>query len=132
MNNITLNIYDYSELSKSAKSVAKDEIDSLLTDILYLHKNEIKESYNAFISAYNNGNVYSLNKDDCPLTDVCYDYDFIELLEKENIDVLKEAKELLNNLYKLEKKYLYSDESINDLCIGNDIQFLESGKVYNI
>lgn len=60
-------------------------------------------------------------KDDCPLTGVCYDINVIEGLQNNELEsvVLK----ILHN----EGEYIYSDEGLRELCEANEYEFTENG-----
>lgn len=131
MKQVILNIVSFDGLSKQAKSYAKDNLSDFLNDILYLHTQEIKASKDAYLLAYNQGKLDQLNKDDCPLTGVTYDYEFLSIDHKNCDSVKNEANKVFLSLKRLEKKDVYSDESVSDLCEGNEIFFLENGEEYS-
>tara|TARA_Y100000361_G_C10937988_1_gene227310 strand:+ start:53 stop:529 length:477 start_codon:yes stop_codon:yes gene_type:complete len=73
---------------------------------------------------YSQEDLYKLNADDCPLTGVSWDYDLIEGLKEGN------PNNVLETIHK-ETEYIYSDEGLYELCVGNDYEFNESGSIYN-
>ena len=123
---IKFNVVQFSELSNEAKKIAKNNISDFLYDILSIHIAEVEDSKKAFIIAYNNGSLKSLDKNGCSLTGVCYDYDFMQI-DLNNDSVLNEVNKVFMALKKSEKRYLFSDEYVADLCEGNEILFLENG-----
>ena len=129
MRTINLNVFDFSELSKDAQENAKDNMCDFINDIVDHHYQDIEKSYNAFCNELYMGN-HKLNKHDLPLTGMCYDYDFIELLEKESDNLFTDAKKLLSKLKRAEKKSIYTNEYLSDLFDGNEIEFYSNGKQY--
>lgn len=131
MKSLTINIVSFDELSKESKKVAKENIQDFLYDILEFHIKEIKESKDEYLKAYHSGKLFHLNKDDCPLTGVCYDYDFM-LIDHINADsVENEVNKVFMKLKRDEKHNVFSDEYVSDLCEGNEIYFLENGAEYH-
>jgi hypothetical protein len=63
-------------------------------------------------------------KDDMPLTGVCYDYDVIDGLANDSLDI-----QVLSVIHK-EGEYIYSDEGLEDMCRANGYEFLEDGSLY--
>ena len=62
----------------------------------------------------------SLNSDDCSLTGVCWDYDVISGMQKNDLSsVLKKLHE--------ESEYVYSDNGLNELCEANEYEFTPDG-----
>ena len=130
MKNLSINIVYFDELSKAAKKIAKNNIQDFLYDVLEFHIKEIKESKDEYLKAYHSGKLLHLNKDDYPLTGVCYDYDFM-LIDHINSDsVENEVNKVFMKLKRDEKRNVFSDEYITDLCDGNEIYFLENGTEY--
>lgn len=130
MKQLSINIVTFDELSKEAKKIAKENIQDFLFDILSLHVNEIKESKDEYLKAYHSGKLSHLNKDDYPLTGVCYDYDFMQIDYINSDNVGNEANKVFMQLKKDEKKNVFADEYVADLCEGNEIYFLENGAEY--
>lgn len=64
-------------------------------------------------------------RDECPLTGMCYDYEVIKGLYDEDLGF-----QVLKTLHK-EGEFIYSDEGLEDLCNGNDYEFYEDGKLYS-
>ena len=129
MRTITLNVLSFSELSNEAQENAKDNMRDFINSIVDYHYQDIKKSYNAFCNELYMGN-HKLNKHDLPLTGVTYDYDFIELLEKESDNLFTDAKKLLSKLKRAEKKSIYTNEYLSELFDGNEIEFYSNGKQY--
>lgn len=130
MKSLNINIVSFDELSKESKKVAKDNIQDFLYDVLNLHIGEIKQSKDEYLKAYHSGKLFHLNKDDCPLTGVCYDYDFMMIDHVNSESVENEVNKVFMKLKRDEKHNVFSDESVSDLCEGNEIYFLENGTEY--
>ena len=130
MKQLFINIVTFDELSKEAKKIAKENIQDFLFDILSLHVNEIKDSKDEYLKAYHSGKLSHLNKDDYQLTGVCYDYDFMQIDHINSDNVENDANKVFMKLKKDEKKNVFNDEYVADLCEGNDIYFLENGAEY--
>ena len=130
MKSLTINIVSFDELSKESKKVAKESIQDFLYDILDFHVKEIKQSKDEYLKAYHSGGLFHLNKDDCPLTGVCYDYDFMSIDHINSNSVENEVNKVFMKLKRDEKINVFSDESVSDLCEGNEIYFLENGTEY--
>lgn len=130
MKQLFINIVSFNDLSKEAKKIAKENIQDFLFDILSLHVNEIKESKDEYLKAYHSGKLSHLNKDDYPLTGVCYDYDFMQIDYINSDNVENEANKVFMQLKKDEKKNVFNDEYVADLCEYNEIYFLENGTEY--
>ena len=130
MKQLSINVVSFDDLSEEAKKVAKDNIQDFLFDVLSLHVNEIKESRDEYLKACHSGKLLHLNKDDCPLTGVCYDYDFMQIDHINSESVENDANKVFMKLKKDEKKNVFSDEYVADLCEGNEIYFLENGVEY--
>ena len=131
MKQLSINVVPFNELSQEAKKVAKENIQDFLFDVLSFHVKEIKESKNEYLKAYHSGKLSHLNKDDYPLTGVCYDYDFMQIDYINSDNVENEANKVFMQLKKDEKKNVFNDEYVADLCEGNDIYFLENGMEYH-
>lgn len=127
---LNINIVSFDELSKESKKVAKENIQDFLYDILECHINEIKQSKCEYLKAYYSGKLFHLNKDDCPLTGICYDYDFMQIDHINADSVENEVNKVFMKLKRDEKRNVFSDESVSDLCEGNEIYFLENGAEY--
>ena len=69
---------------------------------------------------YDLDSLNSLDKDELPLTGVCWDYDIIKALQ--NGDVFDAVISLHNDT-----EYLYSDEGLEEICIANNYEFDEEG-----
>lgn len=130
MKQLSIKVVSFNDLSKDAKKVAKENIQDFLYDVLSFHVKEIKESKDEYLKAYNSGKLFHLNKDDCPLTGVCYDYDFMEIDYINSESVENDANKVFMKLKKDEKRNVFSDECVADLCEGNEIYFLENGIEY--
>lgn len=63
-------------------------------------------------------------KDEFPLTGTCYDFNVIEGLANNSLDI-----EVLNTIHK-ETDYIYSDEGLHEMCEANEYEFYESGKPF--
>ncbi len=131
MKQLSINIVSFNELTKEAKKAAKENIQDFLFDVLSFHVKEIKESKEEYLKAYHSGKLFHLNKDDCPLTGVCYDYDFMQIDHVISESVENEVSKVFMKLKKDEKKNVFSDEYVADLCEGNEIYFLENGTEYH-
>lgn len=129
MKQVTINLYNFNELSKAAQTVARQECQYDIESILEHHIVEITASYKAFCSEVGKGN-FDLNKHDYPLTGVYYDHDFIELLESDSESYSVDAAKLLLKLKRAEKRNVESVEYLTDFFEANEVYFLESGKVY--
>lgn len=130
MKQLSINVVTFDELSKKAKKVAKENIQDFLFDVLSFNVKEIKESKEEYLKAYHSGKLLHLNKDDYPLTGVCYDYDFMQIDHIISESVENEVNKIFMKLKKDEKKNVFSDEFVTDLCEGNEIYFLENGTEY--
>jgi hypothetical protein len=130
MRQLSVNVVSFDELSKESKKIAKENIQDFLFDVLSFHVKDIKESKDAYLNAYHSGKLFHLNKDDCPLTGVCYDYDFMEIDHINSDSVENDANKVFMKLKKDEKKNVFNDEYVADLCEGNEIYFLENGAEY--
>ena len=130
MKQLSINVVTFDELSKEAKKIAKENIQDFLFDVLSFHVNEIKESKEEYLKAYHSGKLLHLNKDEYLLTGVCYDYDFMQIDHIISESVENEANKIFMKLKKDEKKNVFSDEYVTDLCEGNEICFLENGTEY--
>ena len=130
MKQLSINVVTFDELSKEAKKVAKENIQDFLFDVLSFHVKEIKESKEEYLKAYHSGKLFHLNKDELPLTGVCYDYDFmgIDYINSESVE--NDANKIFMQLKKDEKQNIFSDEYVTDLCECNEIYFLENGIEY--
>lgn len=69
---------------------------------------------------------------DCPLTGVCYDHDFLDHLNKDNLngDTLKMAGEYFIDSIHNEYKSMLSDEYLADHCEANNYEFTDNGEIY--
>ena len=130
MKQLSINVVSFDELSKESKKVAKENIQDFLFDVLSFHVNEIQESKDEYLKAYHSGKLFHLNKNDCPLSGVCYDYDFMQIDHIISESVENEVNKVFMKLKKDEKQYVFSDEYVSDLCEGNEIYFLENGTEY--
>ena len=130
MKQLSINVVTFNELSKEAKKVAKENIQDFLFDVLSFHVKEIKESKEEYLKAYHSGKLLHLNKDEYPLTGVCYDYDFMQIDHINSESVENDANKVLMKLKKDEKQNVFSDELVSDLWEGNEIYFLENGTEY--
>ena len=128
MKQLSINVVTFDELSKEAKKVAKENIQDFLFDVLSFHVKESKEEY---LKAYHSGKLLHLNKDEYPLTGVCYDYDFMQIDHVISESVENEVNKVFMKLKKDEKKNVFSDEYVTELCEGNEIYFLENGTEYH-
>ena len=128
---VTINVVKFEDLSKEFKRKAKDNLIDVLNDTLDYHISEIKKSKDEYLNQYRKGNLNSLDKDDCPLTGACYDYDFLQIDHNNCDSVENEANKVFMNLKKLEKRNVFSDEYITDFCEGNEIYFLENGEEFH-
>lgn len=131
MKQLSINVVTFDELSKDAKKVAKENIQDFLSDVLLFHVEEIKESKEEYLKAYHSGKLLHLNKDELPLTGVCYDYDFMQIDHINSESVENDANKIFMKLKKDEKQNVFSDEYVADLCEGNEIYFLENGTEYS-
>ena len=130
MKQLSINVVTFDELSKEAKKVAKENIQDFLFDVLSFHVKEIKESKEEYLKAYHSGKLLHLNKDEYSLTGVCYDYDFMQIDHINSESVENDANKVFMKLKKDEKKNVFSDEYVTELCEGNEIYFLENGTEY--
>ena len=130
MKQLSINVVAFHELSKEAKKIAKENIQDFLFDVLSFHVKEIKESKEEYLKAYHSGKLLHLNKDEYPLTGVCYDYDFMQIDNIISESVENEVSKVFMKLKKDEKKNVFSDEYVTELCEGNEIYFLENGTEY--
>lgn len=131
MKQLSINVVTFDELPKEAKKIAKENIQDFLFDVLSFHVKEIKESKDEYLKAYYSGKLLHLNKDELPLTGVCYDYDFMQIDHINSESVENEVSKVFMKLKKDEKKNVFSDEFVVDLCEGNEIYFLENGTEYH-
>lgn len=125
---VQVNVITFDQLPKEAKRNAKENISDVLNDMLDCHIKEIKASKDAYIDAYNKGNLYKLDKDNYALTGVCYDYDFMQIDHNNTNSVLDEVNKVFMKLKRDEKKNVFSDEYVSDFCEANEIYFLENGQ----
>lgn len=128
---VQINVVSFEDLSKEAKRKAKDNITDVLNDMLDFHIKEIKASKDAYINAYNKGDLHKLDKNDCPLIGVCYDYDFMQIDHEHSESVLNDANKVFMKLKRQERINVFSDEYVSDFCEGNEIYFLENGEEYH-
>ena len=131
MKQLSINVVSFDELSEEAKKVAKENIQDFLFDVLSFHVKELKESKDEYLKAYHSGKLLHLNKDEYPLTGVYYDYDFMQIDHINSESIEKEANKVFMNLKKDEKRNVFSDEYVSELCEGNEIYFLENGTEYH-
>ena len=131
MKQLSINVLPFDELSKEAKKIAKENIQDFLFDVLSFHVKEIKESKEEYLKAYHSGKLLHLNKDEYPLTGVCYDYDFMQINHIISESVENEVNKVFMKLKKDEKKNVFSDEYVSELCECNEIYFLENGTEYH-
>lgn len=102
--------------------------------------NEINRGSNKgkfYITYYSNIFVEANN---CNLTGMCYDcdmmqpiYDFLELrtFDSTNFeDILNSCFDAMRKTLEKEKEYMYTDEYISEEIEANELEFLETGKVY--
>lgn len=75
------------------------------------------------LEGYDRESLHELDKEDYPLTGVCWDYDIIDALQKGHIE------SSLNSLH-ADTEYHYSDEGLEELCEANEYEFTENGKLY--
>ena len=129
--NININVVSFDGLSKEAKKIARSNIQDFLYSILDSYIKEIEESKDAYLKAYHSGELFHLNKDECPLTGVCYDYDFMSIDHINSESVENEVNKVFMKLKRDEKIIIFSDEYASELCDANDIYFLENGAEYN-
>ena len=74
------------------------------------------------LKGYDKKALKELDKTECPLTGVCWDYDIIEALQHGNIETA------LRSLHK-DTEYIYSDEGLHELCEANEYEFYENGEI---
>ena len=130
MKQLSINVVSFNELAKESKKIAKENIQDFLFDVLSFHIEDIKKSKDEYLKAYHSGKLFHLNKEDCPLTGVCYDYDFMEIDHLSSESVENDANKVLMKLKKDAKHNVFNDEYVADLCEGNEIYFLENGAEY--
>jgi hypothetical protein len=70
----------------------------------------------------------------CPFTGVCYDEIILDAFrdDSNNNDldtILKDIEYRVLKAIHDEGEYIYSDEGLYELCLGNDYQFKESGEI---
>ena len=128
---VTINVVKFEDLNKESKRKAKDNIVDVLYDVLDYHVAEIKKSKDEYLAQYRKRNLSSLDKDNCPLTGVCYDYDFLQIDHNNCDSVENEVNKVFMSLKKSEKKNVFSDEYVTDFCEGNEIYFLENGEEFH-
>ena len=128
---VTINVVKFEDLSKEFKRKAKDNLIDVLNDVLDYHISEIKKSKDEYLNQYRKGNLNNLDKDDCPLTGACYDYDFLQIDHNKSDSVENEVNKIFMNLKKSEKKDVFSDEYVTDFCECNEIYFLENGEEFH-
>ena len=73
-------------------------------------------------SGYDAKELDKLNPDDCPLTGVYCDYDVINAAKEQNM------QEILTMVHK-DTEYVYSNDGLYELCMGNEYEFTEEGKI---
>lgn len=125
---LQINVVTFENLSKDAKRKAKENITDVLNDMLHCHIEEIKNSKKCFEEAYHDGSLSSLDKDNCPLTGVYYDYDFMQIDVLNSESVLNDVNKVFMKLKRQERANVFSDEYVSDFCEGNEIYFLENGE----
>lgn len=128
---VTINVVSFEDLNKESKRKAKDSIADVLHDVLDYHITEIKKSKDEYLNQYRKGSLSVLDKDNCPLTGVCYDYDFLQIDHNNCDSVENEVNKVFMSLKKSEKKNVFSDEYVTDFCEGNEIYFLENGEDFH-
>jgi len=64
-----------------------------------------------------------LKAEDCPLTGMHYDHDFINAVKSDELETALSALHANG-------EYIYSDEGLQDMCEANEYEFLENGKIY--
>ena len=72
---------------------------------------------------YDHEELCRLSAGDLPLTGVCWDFDLIVGLREGN------PNKVLDSLHS-DTEYVYSDESLLELCISHQYEFYEDGQVY--
>jgi len=74
------------------------------------------------IKGYDKEELKQLDKNEYPLTGVCWDADIIEALKSGYIE------EALNSLHS-DTEYRYSNEGLYEFCEANEYEFYENGKL---
>jgi hypothetical protein len=143
MRTITLNVYKLAEHPN--KEAVFNWIRQNWSDLVEHSVNDIVDCLNALqkkiggkldysigvygqshitLEGYNKDDFKTLYKDrdNCPVTGVCYDITILECLKKN--DFSKLFKEL-NNEY----EYAYSEEGLTEMCEANEYEFYENGKI---
>lgn len=67
-------------------------------------------------------------KDECPLTGMCYDYDILSHLEETN-NMPWALQNYLEDIHR-EYEYLLSDEHLKEHCEANGYEFDEDGNLF--
>lgn len=86
MRTVEIVVYNYKELSSVSRMTANTCVDQLVNDIIGFHHKDIDESYEAVRKHVEAGTLDTLNADDCALTGICYDFDFIKSAQGLNRD----------------------------------------------
>jgi len=73
---------------------------------------------------YDHKALLKLNKDDLPLTGVCWDYEVIVGFRTGSPTLVLKA--LHSNT-----EYIYSDEGLTELCEAHEYEFISDGSIYN-
>jgi len=74
------------------------------------------------LKGYDKKSLKNLNKEDYPLTGVCWDYGIIEALQNGSI------QDSLKSLH-ADTEYIYSDEGLLEMCQANEYEFYENGEI---
>lgn len=75
------------------------------------------------LKGYDKDALHKLDKEDCPLTGVTWDYDIIEAFQNGNPD------KALKSLH-ADTEYAYSDEGLEEFCEANGYEFNEDGSIH--
>jgi len=113
-----LNQHSISDLIKSLRALCKKVGGTFDYSI---GANPCQGEFIAF-NGYDKSILAELKKDDLPLTGVCWDFDVIEGLRKNDFTEVFEA------LHQ-ETEYRYSDEGLTDCIEANNCEFYDCGKM---
>lgn len=136
MKQVTVNIYTFSELSKESQDEVRKDFSDFIEDFHKFQVTEIKASLDTFLDIYIAGGAsafFGMDAQQCQLTGVCYDIDFMELLEKhKGEDLRPHIRSTYRRLVAASKRDVYSTEYLDDAFQANEIEFLQNGKQFNV
>lgn len=147
MRTIQIELFKFNELSDSAKEKARDYVRNNWHDLAQHYVDDMVASLKALQNKIGGDLDYSLSvvpdrgefctlkdysneklakllieKDECPLTGMCYDIDIIEGLANDSLS------EIVTKILHAEGDYTYSNEGIDEMLAANDYEFTKEGK----